>query len=136
MISKMNKLTMLVYHKEYEEFLVKLRDAGVVHIAEKMSGSAETPELQSLLTEYSRCEKIIKRLERVSAENSSTALDCKNVSLMIEKSEELFAHLEQLNQEMQSLEKDITTMNVWGNYDNALIELSEILPHQMYNGTK
>ena len=122
MISKMNKLTMLVYHKEYEEFLVKLRDAGVVHIAEKMSGSAETPELQSLLTEYSRCEKIIKRLERVSAENSSTALDCKNVSLMIEKSEELFAHLEQLNQEMQSLEKDITTMNVWGNYDNALIE--------------
>ena len=26
MISKMNKLTMLVYHKEYEDFLVKLRD--------------------------------------------------------------------------------------------------------------
>ncbi len=113
---------MLVYHKEYEEFLVKLRDAGVVHIAEKMSGSAETPELQSLLAEYNRCEKIIKRLESVSSENSSTADNCKNASLMIEKSEELFAHLEQLNQEMQSLDKDIATMSVWGSYDNALIE--------------
>lgn len=122
MISKMNKLTMLVYHKEYEDFLVKLRDAGVVHIAEKMSGSAETPELQALLAEYSRCEKMIKRLERVSSENDSTATDSKNAILMIEKSEELFAHHEQLNQEKQSLEKDIATMSIWGNYDNALID--------------
>ena len=55
MISKMNKLTVLVYHKEYEEFLVGLRNAGVVHVAEKNSGSAVTPELQAMLAEYARC---------------------------------------------------------------------------------
>ena len=62
MISKMNKLTVLVYHKEYEEFLVGLRNAGVVHVAEKNSGSAVTPELQAMLAEYARCETLVKRL--------------------------------------------------------------------------
>ena len=33
MITKMKKLTFLVYHKEYEEFLNSLRELGVVHIA-------------------------------------------------------------------------------------------------------
>ena len=31
MIAKMKKLTFLVYYKEYEQFLEKLRDLGVVH---------------------------------------------------------------------------------------------------------
>ena len=35
MITKMKKLTFLVYHKEYEEFLNSLRELGVVHIVEK-----------------------------------------------------------------------------------------------------
>lgn len=34
MITKMKKLTFLVYHKEYEEFLNSLRELGVVHIVE------------------------------------------------------------------------------------------------------
>ena len=38
MISRMYKLTMLVYHKEYEAFLEKLREIGVVHVVEKNSG--------------------------------------------------------------------------------------------------
>ena len=35
MITKMKKLTFLVYHKEYEDFLNSLRELGVVHIVEK-----------------------------------------------------------------------------------------------------
>ena len=34
MITKMKKLTFLVYHKEYEAFLNSLRELGVVHIVE------------------------------------------------------------------------------------------------------
>ena len=34
MITKMKKLTFLVYHKEYEEFLNSLRELGVVHIVD------------------------------------------------------------------------------------------------------
>ena len=39
MITKMKKLTFLVYHKEYEEFLNSLRELGVVHIVEKQQGA-------------------------------------------------------------------------------------------------
>ena len=41
MITKMKKLTFLVYHKEYEAFLNSLRELGVVHIVEKQQGAAE-----------------------------------------------------------------------------------------------
>ena len=39
MITKMKKLTFLVYHKEYEAFLNSLRELGVVHIVEKQQGA-------------------------------------------------------------------------------------------------
>ena len=41
MITKMKKLTFLVYHKEYEEFLNSLRELGVVHIVEKQQGAKD-----------------------------------------------------------------------------------------------
>ena len=41
MITKMKKLTFLIYHKEYEQFLQSIRDLGVVHVAEKAQGTAE-----------------------------------------------------------------------------------------------
>ena len=44
MITKMKKLTFLVYHKEYEEFLNSLRELGVVHIVEKQQGAADNTE--------------------------------------------------------------------------------------------
>ena len=46
MITKMKKVTFLIYHKEYEQFLQSIRDLGVVHVAEKAQGTAENTELQ------------------------------------------------------------------------------------------
>ena len=119
MISKMNKLTMLVYHKEYEDFLMKLRDAGVVHVTEKNSGTPENPELQSLLAEYSRCEKLIKKLTAIGTDNKALAECSKNAELMIEKCEELLKRQEQLNQEKAIVDKDVATMSIWGNFDSS-----------------
>ena len=45
MITKMKKLTFLIYHKDYECFLQSVRDLGVVHVAEKAQGTAENAEL-------------------------------------------------------------------------------------------
>lgn len=120
MISKMNKLTMLVYHKEYEGFLVKLRDAGVVHITEKNSGALDTPELQSLFAQRSRCEKLIKKLETFATENETVADSSKNAELMMEKCEELLKNQEQLQQDKLNVEKDVATMSIWGNFDKAI----------------
>ena len=48
MITKMKKLTFLVYHKEYEEFLNSLRELGVVHIVEKQQGAADNTECRRI----------------------------------------------------------------------------------------
>ena len=48
MITKMNKLTLLVYHKEYVAFLQRLRQVGVMHVVEKNSGTAADPELERI----------------------------------------------------------------------------------------
>ncbi len=122
MISKMYKLTMLVYHKEYEAFLEKLRDIGVVHIAEKGHGTADSPELQSLLALQGRCERMIKRLESVSHENDNLPAKAEDAEQVIGKCEELFRYREQLMQEKAGVEKDVATMSVWGDFDRALLD--------------
>ena len=50
MITKMKKLTFLVYHKEYDAFLNNLRNLGVVHIAEKQQGMADNSALQEKIS--------------------------------------------------------------------------------------
>lgn len=122
MICKMNKLTMLVYHKDYEKFLNKLRDAGVVHITEKKNGRADSQELLSQLSTYDRCEKIVKKLELIDPKNKEVSPNCNEVELILEKCEDLFKNQEKLLQEKQSIQKDVATMSVWGNFDNTLIE--------------
>ena len=122
MISKMNKLTVLVYHKEYEDFLVGLRNAGVVHVAEKNSGSAVTPELQALLAEYGRCEKLIKRLEAVASNDSVYTGGCEEARAAVEKCENLFKRQEKLLQDKLGVEKDIATMQVWGDFDSSIFD--------------
>ena len=122
MISRMYKLTMLVYHKEYEAFLEKLREIGVVHVVEKNSGSADSPELQSLLSLHGRCERVMKRLESVSRENDNVPAEPDSAERVIEKCEELFRQREQLLQEKVAVEKDVATMSVWGNFEDALVQ--------------
>ena len=51
MIVKMNKLTFLIYHKEYEMILDKLRELGVVHVEIRQSGEMDE-SLLALLQKY------------------------------------------------------------------------------------
>lgn len=46
MITKMKKLTFLIYHKEYEQFLQSIRDLGVVHVAEKRREQQRIPNFK------------------------------------------------------------------------------------------
>ena len=52
MIAKMNKYSFLIYHKEYETFLEKLRELGVVHVEIRQTGEMENENLQSLLQKH------------------------------------------------------------------------------------
>ncbi len=114
---------MLVYHKDYQDFLIKLRDAGVVHIVERKSGAAETPELQELLSLSNRYLRCIKNVERCLPEKAQPAAAVPgNAAATLEKAEAMFQELERLKQKQQAVEKDITTLSLWGDFDNTLID--------------
>ena len=71
MITKMKKLTFLVYHKEYEEFLNSLRELGVVHIVEKQQGAADNTELQENIRLSNRLTATLKLLQNQKHEKNA-----------------------------------------------------------------
>ena len=71
MITKMKKLTFLVYHKEYEEFLNSLRELGVVHIVEKQQGAADNTELQDNIRLSNRLAATLKLLQNQKHEKNA-----------------------------------------------------------------
>lgn len=73
MITKMKKLTFLVYHKEYEAFLNGVRDLGVVHVAEKQQGVADNTELQDSIRLSGRLQAAEKLLQALKPVKSAVA---------------------------------------------------------------
>ena len=125
MITKMNKLTLLVYHKEYIDFLQRLRQVGVVHIVERKSGAVENPEVEKQMALIARYKRTIKRLERCAVENLLPAKGVDGAMAAIEKCDTLLAEIEQRKGILQTLDKDAAALAPWGEFDVTTIEKLE-----------
>ena len=113
---------MLVYHKEYNMFLEKLRSAGVVHIKQRNADVSEFPEIQKLQAEYSSYMRLVASYEKLAPENKEVASSCEEAPGVVARAEELSATLENLKQALQAVEKDAALMNVWGDFDTSLLQ--------------
>ena len=122
MITKMKKLALLVYHKEYAAFLEKLREVGVVHIQERESGSIENPEMEQKMAVAARYARIIKRLEACAPETLEPAGNPADAVAIMDKVDTLVADIEQNKTLQQVLDKDIATLEPWGNFDYSNVE--------------
>ena len=122
MITKMKKLALLVYHKEYAVFLEKLREVGVVHIQERESGAVENPEMEQKLSVAARYTRIVKRLEACAPESLEPAGNPSAAAAIMDNVETLVADIEQHRTLQQVLDKDISTLQPWGNFDYSNVE--------------
>ena len=122
MITKMKKLALLVYHKEYAAFLEKLREVGVVHIQERESGAVENPEMEQKLSVAARYTRIVKRLEACAPESLEPAGNPSAAAAIMDRVETLVADIEQHRIQQQVLDKDISTLEPWGNFDYSNVE--------------
>ena len=117
MIVKMKKYTFLVYHKEYAGFLEKLRELGVVHVAEKQGGTIDDEELRGNLQLSQRCKNAAGILEHhIDSEKplpQNPELDGFQLLAEIENS---LQEKEQLQTRRQSVDKDMDRMAPWGNF--------------------
>ena len=122
MIVKMNKLTLLVYHKEYVAFLQRLRDAGVVHVVEKNSGAVENPELEKQLALAAKYSRMIKKFEILANDGLAPAADVAQAATIVERAEALVASTERRNVELQVIDKDIAALEPWGEFQHSKID--------------
>lgn len=120
MITKMKKLTFLVYHQEYEAFLDGVRNLGVVHVAEKRQGVADTTELQENIRLSSRlkaAEKMLQALRPVKpavAETSASAVRGKEA---LNEVDILQVEKNKLQQQLQAYRKEKAALEPWGNFE-------------------
>ena len=117
MISKMKKLTFLVYHKEYDSFLESIRELGVVHIFTKSQGVAENTELQEQIRLTARYAAAVKYLKGQGMEQTMHLGDAVKGEEALKLLEEMQQQLQQLSHQKQALEKEIATLEPWGNFD-------------------
>ena len=71
MILKMKKYSFLVYHKQYLDFLEKIREIGVLHVLEKPEGVAENDLLRDKMQLASRIKAALKQLEKRFPKNAN-----------------------------------------------------------------
>lgn len=143
MIVPMRKLSLLIFHKDYQNFLGELREKGVVHIHENKKRSAEDEELKRKMMIVKRIGEMIKLLSKRLPKESfqehllawSKAVTPYDKLLLYQEwfgtpaapkgsevseadllvyLEERFKRLEQIDQQIASLEKEGVIYAPWG----------------------
>ena len=132
MISKMNKLSFLIYHKEYEMFLEKLRELGVVHI-EKRQGAEMDANLQTFMQKRTAYQSLLKSMTLAAAsyEGGATQPSSLTIEQVMDSYESQQEHIQALNMQLPVLDKEIDAMEVWGEFDWNVIELLKANGWQM-----
>lgn len=112
MIVPMKKLSLLIFYKDYQEFLGELRDRGVVHIHENKKRSAEDETLKQKYALVKRINEMIKWLSKRVPEQKETFQDLLvKWSEAVEPEEKLafYHHLFYPNQAFQKQNASETT---------------------------
>lgn len=137
MIQKMKKFTFLVTNKEYEKFITDIRELGVLHIDELQSG-ATSAELQKSLDLAERILNVIKALDGAfgsfESKRQYTSLPA-NVSDGMNAVEEVesLLHLENhLKPNLDEIEKSISQLEPWGNFEHEQLEILAKNGYSMY----
>lgn len=115
MIVPMKKYSFLVYHKEYLNFLNKLRELGIVHVIEKESGEIEDEELRTKHAQLKELNEAIKFLEKRDVEVERHKEDVDGLKILDEIKS---LRLEQENsiQRLASIQKEMSLLEPWGDF--------------------
>ena len=121
MITPMTKLTMLIYHRDYNKFLNDLREQGVVHVhAKKETLQDET--MKAKMTEVKHINNVIKALTQTKTKEQELCdlatlrpCDLRNEEL-INHIDEQYAKMDSIQQEIAALQKDDNVYAQWGHF--------------------
>ncbi|MBR0433395.1 MAG: V-type ATP synthase subunit I [Bacteroidaceae bacterium] len=123
MIEKMKKLTFLVYHREYDEFLHRLQELGVMHVEGGTLAEGQSEAVTADMAAIRRIDSLLKQMEELkdsaapastsSYESSATPDEC------IAELEAAFTRQSVLVGREKVLSEQIETLTPWGEFDPA-----------------
>lgn len=119
MIVPMYKYSFLIYHKEYESFLAKLQDLGVVHVADKNQEISD--ELRESFQKIKNLKEVLKFLEKREVTGQPSPGDMHGVQVM-ENVNELREQKDNLQQQKAALAKQLRQVEPWGDYSLETVE--------------
>ena len=143
MITKMKKLSFLIYNKEYEPFLEHLRSLGVVHVKQKQQGAVQDAALQEDINLLARYRNLVRVLEPLAAghkgDGSICALETGSPfdeavkgaqiepsllcpSKVLEQYDLLEAEKVVQEQTLQALNRDRAMLLPWGDFEPQKVE--------------
>jgi len=128
MITKMKKLNFLIYHREYDSFLEKLRSLGVVHVNTVSQGTPQDSGLQEDLRYLTRLQTVSSALEASAAAEKSAAQepgDGASALDILDSYDSLVAMKAQLEQHIQTLGRERGHLLPWGDFDRSRIDAIE-----------
>ena len=137
MITKMKKLTALVYHREYEQFLKELQQLGVVHVQPAQEGMVATnSQLQQKMQEVQHVQAVIETLKPLcsnpESERKATA-DISNAGQQaMAQYEQLLQQKQQQEQRVAEYESQVLQYTPWGEYDQQGIDQLADAGRDMY----
>jgi V/A-type H+/Na+-transporting ATPase subunit I len=119
MIISMQKYSFLIYHADYEDFLKKLQEIGVLHAIEKEVDQSD--DIAIRLVKLSQYDKTIKLLKSREVEPKDTPKYEDGKALfdkLLEKQEER----EHLNLALANQKKELTKVEPWGDFSMQKVE--------------
>lgn len=113
MITPMTKLTMLIYHRDYNKFLADLREHGVVHVHTKKQ-TLQDENMKAKMSEIKHINNVVKQLEKIQGQHTLTT-ELRNEEL-ISFIDNKFAEIDSIQQEIISLQKEDSVYAQWGKF--------------------
>ncbi len=113
----MVKYSFLIYHKEYDTFLNKLQDIGVLHIQEKANEYDE--QTRQALSQIKQINDTLRFLSKRDQEESPEK-DGKQAMDVVHDIRQGKEEIDQIEQELVTLKKDMDKARPWGDFSREM----------------
>ena len=124
MITRMKKLQCLVYHRDYSDFLLQLRNLGVVHVVTSDINKVEDSALRDKMARVKRFERIATQLQGITPNLDVAAVvtsaDEGNAQRGIEAADRVEAinsRIAELNGVIKQATAEVDALRPWGDFD-------------------
>ena len=122
MIVPMTKYSFLLYHRDFDAFLSKLQELGVVDIV-KENRSIDDEE-RAILAQIDRYNAAAKQLASIEVDANAQSADrfVLSAEQMVDRIEAIEHEREQADAALKKAQKDLADVAPWGSFDQSLIE--------------